>query len=312
MDFVSPLPKGLDTTCSVCFESLHVDPYQNIDCGHHLCGKCVPNFKKPYNNSCPECRAPLKVIADKSLQRVLKSLRVYCRYKKDGCTWQGDLGSLNYHEENLCLHTLSSCPFLGCEFKAKQGELMNEHKINCSFKPATCQFCDYKFPYTDQYLTDNHYQMCLLYPVTCSCQETLPRKDLDDHKKVKCPDTEVACKFSEYGCKWIGMRKDEHNHIMSESVDHLNFSLKVTEKLTAKVMNLENTLKHLEEHYEDDGESFGDPDDFDIFDSDRSDIEYDGYDYFDDYDIDSDGYSFEASYAEEPYNIDSDNYDDYY
>jgi hypothetical protein len=71
-----------------------------------------------------------------------------------------------------------------------------------------------------------------LYPITCSCDETIPRKDLDEHKKITCPNTEVVCKFVGYGCEWMGMRKDENGHLAVELSNHF---MKVTEQLQARL-----------------------------------------------------------------------------
>ena len=44
-------------------------------------------------------------VFDKHFQRRVKALLVFCDYKDEGCSWQGELAALDYH--------IRSCPIKG-------------------------------------------------------------------------------------------------------------------------------------------------------------------------------------------------------
>ena len=161
--YVYPLPKGLVTNCPVCFEALYKDPFVNTKCGHHLCGPCNKRLK-----NCPECRYFLKATPDKSLERVLKSLQVYCSKRKEGCQWEGELGELQKHQDKDCIYV---CPYCNAVFKRQDKVAQQAHidkfcpkvKVACE---ASCYGCKWEGlrENVGEHIKDNwvgHFTLCL-------------------------------------------------------------------------------------------------------------------------------------------------------
>ena len=122
-EFVDPPPTAFQTECLVCRLVL-CEPYQTDCCGTSFCQTCIQQVQDN-ESSCPNCRAEdFKVFPNKGLKRSLNQLHVYCTYRKDGCTWSGELQALDEHinEEETQL--------VGCQFA----------EIQCEFHFAGCNF----------------------------------------------------------------------------------------------------------------------------------------------------------------------------
>ena len=216
--YVYPLPKGLETNCPVCFVALYRDPFVNMECGHHLCGSCIKRLK-----DCPECRRLLKVIPDRGLQRVLKSLQVYCSKREEGCNWEGELGELQHHHNNDCMHLMIQC--ITCNCKGPRHLILIHEKEECPNRMVLCEHCNYQCIWRE--LADSHYSQCLQYPLTCSnCNANITRQDEMTHLKEFCPKTTVVCEAYQYGCKWEGLREEREKHLKDDWVGHFSLCLK--------------------------------------------------------------------------------------
>ena len=216
--YVYPLPKGLVTNCPVCFEALYKDPFVNTRCGHHLCGPCNKRLK-----NCPECRCFLKATPDKSLERVLKSLQVYCSKRKEGCQWEGELGELQNHQDKDCIYVTVQCA--NCDHKGPRDQVVRHQEEECPHRMVSCQYCDYKCSW--KVLTESHYHQCLLYPLICPhCNAAFQRIEKVAHMNKFCSKAKVACEASRYGCKWEGLREDVGKHIKDNWVEHFSLCLK--------------------------------------------------------------------------------------
>ena len=87
LSYVDPIPPTLDIECPVCFGILF-EPYLSDCCGHHFCGTCIPKLKyKP----CPLCKKSFSTMLNLSLQRLVKSVKIYCPNNIVGCEWKGEL-----------------------------------------------------------------------------------------------------------------------------------------------------------------------------------------------------------------------------
>ena len=101
--FVETPPSAFQTDCPVCRLVLR-DPYQATCCGTSFCHTCSQRIKTG-NNHCPTCRKDnFEVFPNKGLKRSIYQLRVFCTHRKGGCTWEGELGELEYHL-NKVIHT---------------------------------------------------------------------------------------------------------------------------------------------------------------------------------------------------------------
>ena len=212
--YVFPLPPSLDTSCPICFSALYEDPYVNIQCGHHFCGSCTMKLRQ-----CPKCRCTLQAVPDKGLQRVLKSILVYCSRKEEGCQWKGDLDELHRHQTNDCMYISITCS--SCSSQVLRCQMGKHQKEDCLFRPATCEHCDLQCNWVE--LNEVHYDECPLYPLTCSiCNATIPRGDMGRHQGMLCPKARIACEASEYGCTWEGLREELEEHLKDNLIKHLH------------------------------------------------------------------------------------------
>ena len=95
----SPL-SAFQTDCPICRLILR-DPYQATCCGTSFCHTCSQRI----NTHCPTCRKDnFEVFPNKGLKRSIYQLRVFCTHRRDGCTWEGELGELEHHL-NKVIHT---------------------------------------------------------------------------------------------------------------------------------------------------------------------------------------------------------------
>ena len=101
--FVESPPSSFQTECPVCRLLLR-DPYQAVCCGTSFCHSCSQQVKSG-SNVCPTCRRNnFELFPNKGLKRSIYQLRVFCTHRKDGCTWKGELGELEYHLDKV-IHT---------------------------------------------------------------------------------------------------------------------------------------------------------------------------------------------------------------
>lgn len=224
--YIYPLPKGLETNCPVCFVALYEDPFVNVECGHHLCGSCTKRLK-----DCPECRRTLKAIPDRGLQRVLRSLQVFCSQKESGCQWEGELGELQRHQNNDCLLVDTQC--VTCDSKGPRHWILAHQKEECPNRTVSCEYCNHECMWKD--LADKHYELCKLYPLNCyACNASIARQDEMEHIESFCPKTVVPCEASSYGCKWEGLREEREKHLKDDWVGHFNLCLKTCSSLAVE------------------------------------------------------------------------------
>ena len=87
LSYVDPIPPTLEIECPVCFGILF-EPYLSDCCGHHFCGTCMPKLR---NNPCPLCKKRFSTMLNQYLQRQIKSVKIYCPQKQEGCEWTGEL-----------------------------------------------------------------------------------------------------------------------------------------------------------------------------------------------------------------------------
>ena len=229
--YVDALPKGLDTTCSICFAPLYEDPFINIDCGHHFCGSCTSRITQ-----CPECRCILRAVTDKGLRRALLSLQVYCNKKNEGCGWRGDLGELGHHKSD-CLFVNTQCS--ACSNDVLKCQIDKHHKEECPFRPATCEHCGVEFNWLE--LHEIHIDECFLRPLTCLCGKIIARGDMKRHEGVDCPKATVVCEAHEYGCLWEGPREDHEKHFRDNWISH--FSRMCDQHCDIKVESTEGKIQ---------------------------------------------------------------------
>lgn len=130
--FVDPPRK--DFQCPICLGVVR-DPLECTQCGALLCKKCACNCGKAQNPffglsssipkfNCPLCRSRTQPKEPSGiLKKLINSLVVYCKNKKNSCTETFQLGDVKAHEKK-------------CEFKAihcANHELCNKHGSKTDF-----------------------------------------------------------------------------------------------------------------------------------------------------------------------------------
>ena len=96
-----------------------------------------------------------------------------------------------------------------------------------------------------------HLEICQDIFIDCdnNCGKKIKKRELNNHKKI-CPESNVKCKFWEYGCKMNLKRKNYQNHLKNEINHHfniikhyLNNSLKENEE-NKKLLSIFDDLKN--------------------------------------------------------------------
>ena len=98
-EFVDPTPESLQ--CPVCLLPFR-DPHMLDCCGAKFCNVCIGKVKAD-RKPCPVCRrSTFNAMLDKSKQRKVLSLKVYCTRRSKGCDWVGELCCLDGHMSATC------------------------------------------------------------------------------------------------------------------------------------------------------------------------------------------------------------------
>ena len=241
-EFVEPMPKEVQTECSICLSTLQ-EPYIVSCCGYRFCKKCI-NPITPSVSSCPLCKTRFfQKMPDRQLERLLNQRKVYCTLKDEGCTWVGEMEKLQRHLKPSQMLFLPSkdAPAL-CEYVPIRCTLckvlyrkQDDHMSVCQMRQVSCDFCeDYRGTFQNRSL---HYNVCPMFPVLCpnACDlDTFKRKDLEDHLDKDCPLQDMKCEYQDAGCEVSMLRKDMPKHLESYMKEHLALASAKYRKVTAK------------------------------------------------------------------------------
>ena len=241
-EFVDKLSSDIEAKCPICLSVLR-DPYHPVTCkcGTHFCKTCIePIYKK--KGPCPMCKERFESIAaNLQMKCTIENKKIYCTYKQDGCTWEGELRNLDSHLMDDSTAAAENCQFYpeNCQFypepckycKAEiPRRLMFDHQgSKCLRRPHQCKFCNnYSSSYTD--VTKNHILKCDFAPVRCpnagcTTAPSMLRKDLKQHLS-KCPETIITCEFESISCKYSGPRKDLSRHYQISMPYHMSLIAK--------------------------------------------------------------------------------------
>ena len=238
-EFVEPMPKEVQTECSICLSTLQ-EPCMVGCCGYRFCKKCIDPII-PSVSSCPLCKTrSFQKLPDRQLERLLNQRKVYCTLKDEGCTWVGEMEKLQRHLKPSQIPS-KDAPVL-CEYVPIRCNLckllyrkQDDHMSVCQMRQVICDYCeDYKGTLQNRSL---HYNVCPMFPVLCpnACDlVTFKRKDLEDHLDKDCPLQETKCEYQDAGCKRSMLRKDMTKHLESYVKGHLTLVSDKCRKVTAK------------------------------------------------------------------------------
>ena len=120
-DFADPIPDSF--SCPVCLLPFR-DPHLVSCCGAKYCAQCIGRVKAA-GQACPLCKQEFNTMLDRSLQRKILELKVFCS-RKDECQWIGQLRHLDRHEREECGRGMVECSYQ-CGVRLPR-RLMAEHQ----------------------------------------------------------------------------------------------------------------------------------------------------------------------------------------
>lgn len=219
--FVESPHHQLQTKCSVCLCVLK-DPYMVDCCGYsfcHTCIKTVQDCEKP----CPLCNEHFTAYPDKRLNRILKSMKVYCANAEAGCDWQGELGALSGHLNKNpsidrkvvgCIYAEVTCDYCGVLMERRH--LSHHHLEDCQHRPYSCDYC-YDYQSTCENVIVNHWPVCPSRPMSCpnECGVYPERKNFQRHLSEECQVAIIKCHYCGVGCEVMVERKNMEAHLVT-------------------------------------------------------------------------------------------------
>ena len=212
LQFVSPLPDYIHLKCPVCFDTLTKESHLVDCCGHHFCTECIRSLTL---QACPLCKSRFKSLPDKNHTRAVRTVRVFCSNRPEGCEWEGELSDLVGHlsigdhgdEVHVCQYVEISCAY-DCGARLTRLILKEHMAETCTKRPFVCEHC-HEYSSTWEDVTTVHYNTCDQVPVECpnKCGDTVPRGSVDEHQTTVCPLQVVECSMSSISCDWQGPRR---------------------------------------------------------------------------------------------------------
>ncbi|XP_072365734.1 TNF receptor-associated factor 5-like isoform X2 [Scyliorhinus torazame] len=239
LQFVEPLEDRYKcVTCSFVL----CNPYQT-GCGHRFCENCIAEIieTKPIA-VCPIDHE--KIIAnwifrDNCCKREVWNLMVYCKNAPD-CNIKECFGRLGDHLKKCQFETIPCIN--GCDDILQRKDLTGHLQTVCEYREEACQHCKVKMIFRN--IKGHEDIACPKYPIQCiyNCGESFLRNELDTHLR-KCPEAEVECSYTKYGCHVREKRRvlEEHEH--SYLNEHLLLVVTNNTKLEEQILDLKETLR---------------------------------------------------------------------
>ena len=209
--------------CCLC-KGIIYSPFQD-KCNHIFCENCYKIFCP---NSPFKCPITEKIISKPTelngLKIILNDLNIFC---PNECDWSGKYIELNEHKK-LCPNEFIKCPFEKCPYEIIRKN-METHKINCMYRNEKCVYCNEIMQFL---LLDEHYKICSKFPIDCilNCGQQIIRSNMNYHIHNECENTDLNCKYFNYGCDEICKRKNMDKHLKEEVAFHLNLIERVLNK----------------------------------------------------------------------------------
>ncbi|XP_065904789.1 TNF receptor-associated factor 4-like [Dysidea avara] len=193
-DFVGSPPDML--LCRICLHPTR-DPYLIVCCGYNICKSCLEkkNATSTLNNTCILCRSgEFPTTPNKQIDRLVKSLQVFCTNKDKGCEWQGEVNDVGNHLESSdgCRFVEVNCPNY-CRISMQRQNLTKHVETECVRRRVDCQYCHITEEY--QIIDGEHKEQCPKLPLPCpnKCDvDNIPREEISTHM-MRCPFEEVEC-----------------------------------------------------------------------------------------------------------------------
>ncbi|KAL8607391.1 hypothetical protein ACOMHN_024416 [Nucella lapillus] len=230
-------------------------------CGHRVCHECVTLWLNGATSKpCPagegDCEevTQTNVTHDRSVQREIRNILVFCKNKSEGCPLKIPFKHYRSHlddcdfQQVLCKHVSRGCKEAMARCKLK------EHEDHCPARPVRCKLCSRQVSHSQLQEHDNNdcEETVTGCPFGCGnkdlkrkekkvakihrpCQQAVGKMDgrcnvipgpaimhlVQDHRDV-CPLHPVDCKFKHMDCKFVGKREAVEKHEKEELRHHLD------------------------------------------------------------------------------------------
>lgn len=250
LDLFLPESKQIlkDYKCRLC-NGLYKDLILDT-CGDIFCRQCF-NISFSRSQLCPINKKPLKdaesVNGLEFINKILERQILYCKNREKGCKWFSTLSLYEKHLRLECLKEIISCTNINCQIKI-QRENLEKHLNECSYRLVNCKYCEKE---VSSILMNSHKNDCLNIKILCTqnCNVYIERCNLEQHIKISCPNTEVTCVYSSYGCNFSCSKKSIEDHYCKNTELHNLLVLKFLEtfqrSFVGKIQNLEENVREL-------------------------------------------------------------------
>ena len=194
-------PPSDEYTCLFC-TLVAREAQQARCCGKIFCKQCLEKSTRVKSN-CPNCCKVLKgkYCPDKRAIDNINHLKVYCKNKRDGCMWIGELHLAKNHHDS-CPYGQVQCPNQ-CNETVRSMDLPQHLETQCPNREVKCRHC--KQIGKHAYIRTGHLENCPDLHIDCpndGCQEKPKRKDMAAHRQ-ECPKETISCEYANLGCKHV-------------------------------------------------------------------------------------------------------------
>ena len=173
--------------------------------------------------------------------REVLDLVTRCQEAKAGCEWEGELRSLEEHK-STCLYIPVPCPQECDAGHVLKKDLESHLRDDCSERDYNCPHCNETGRYRER--VTSHLQHCPMVLTQCpnkSCEQNVPRSQVQAHVATDCEFTVLSCRYREHGCGAELPRRDMEAH-ESDYKLHLEIIAKSTQ---SKISSLEDEVEKL-------------------------------------------------------------------
>ncbi len=160
------------------------------------------------------------------------ALKVICDNTDNGCTWVGELGSLEAHSTG-CEFSEVSCPN-NCSTQLLRRDVKSHVDSKCPQRDYTCRLCDKQRKYCD--ITTTHVEQCPNAIVPCpntGCSTSMKRCDVSKHRQ-SCLKEIVKCSYAKVGCEEEMAREKSKQHVADNVELHLQLAVDRISVLASK------------------------------------------------------------------------------
>ena len=240
-------------TCPVC-KDVFKDCVQ-LPCGHKCCNSCVDELFPPDSTEDGQCPvqeedcfkfSKSQVLPDYGTRRDILRLKVYCKFKENGCDKTVEWSKLENHCTS-CDYRSVECPnkTYGCE-EIVLYKNITDHVTNCcQFSPVVCEYC--QEPVIRRDLQEHHENTCPQIQIPCKyhCDITkLPRQQMLQHYN-NCPIKPAKCPYASAGCKFEGKESEVRDHEQKSFVEHLTLNQNYIQTLERQNIDVKEELQAL-------------------------------------------------------------------